>query len=120
MNGVAGRWFAGADGKPERAHGVTIRALGAWAHAGTPFAARVDDPVLRAATSKSGADITWRNHRRVRSPAKSAVRGTIESTSRYSAGEWSLPPIGPRPSRLGTPMPEVVLASEAPPVEVGS
>ena len=33
------------------------------------------------------------------SPASSAVRGTIESTSRYSAGAWSLPPIGPRPSR---------------------
>ena len=38
-------------------------------------------------------------------PASRVVRGTIESTSRYSAGEWSLPPIGPRPSRLGTPMP---------------
>ena len=32
-------------------------------------------------------------------PARRVVRGTIESTSRYSAGEWSLPPIGPRPSR---------------------
>ena len=29
------------------------------------------------------------------------MRGTIDSTSRYSAGAWSLPPIGPRPSRLG-------------------
>ena len=28
-------------------------------------------------------------------PARSVVRGTIESTSRYSAGAWSLPPIGP-------------------------
>ena len=39
-------------------------------------------------------------------PASSVVRGTIESTSRYSVGAWSLPPIGPRPSRLGTPMPD--------------
>ena len=52
------------------------------------------------------------------SPASIAVRGTIESTSRYSAGEWSLPPIGPRPSSVGTPMPDVVFASDAPPVAV--
>ena len=50
------------------------------------------------------------------SPASSVVRGTIDSISRYSAGEWSLPPIGPRPSRLGTPSPAVVFASDAPPV----
>ncbi len=53
-------------------------------------------------------------------PASSVVRGTIESTSRYSAGAWSLPPIGPRPSRLGTPSPAVVLASDAPPVEASA
>ena len=54
------------------------------------------------------------------SAASSAVRGTIESTSRYSSGEWSIPPIGPRPSIVGTPMPEVVFASEAPPVATSS
>ena len=51
---------------------------------------------------------------------RSAVRGTIDSTSRYSVGAWSLPPTGPRPSRLGTPMPDVVFASDAPPVAVSA
>ena len=50
------------------------------------------------------------------SAASNAVRGTIEPTSRYSPGEWSRPPIGPRPSIVGTPIPAVVFASEAPPV----
>src|SRR4029077_6440928 len=51
-----------------------------------------------------------------RSAATRVVRGTTEATSRYSAGAWSPPPIGPRPSRLGMPIPAVVFASEAPPV----
>ena len=50
------------------------------------------------------------------SAASSAVRGAIEATSRYSPGAWSRPPIGPRPSMDGTPIPAVVLASDAPPV----
>ena len=47
-------------------------------------------------------------------PAPSGARW--KSISRYSDGEWSLPPMGPSPSIDATPMPAVVLASEAPPV----
>ena len=38
----------------ERAHRLTIRALAEWARAGTPFAPRADDPVLR--TRVAGLD----------------------------------------------------------------
>ena len=67
-------------------------------HVATSFEARIGTDRLRS------------------SPASRVVRGTIESSSTYSPGAWSSPPMGPRPSMVGTPRPAVVLPSEAPPV----
>ncbi len=86
----------------------------AVAGAGLPRPARRDPPPLahgRPALARRRPATRARRGPRGRaaiassSPASSVVRGTIESTSRYSAGAWSLPPIGPSPSRLGMPMP---------------
>ena len=49
-------------------------------------------------------------------PASSATRGTTLDRSSHSAGAWSSPPTGPRPSRVGVPAAVVVFASDAPPV----
>ena len=38
-------------------------------------------------------------------PASRAVRGTTLSRSSHSPGEWSAPPMGPKPSRVGIPDP---------------
>ncbi len=48
--------------------------------------------------------------------ASKAVRGTMLVRSTHSAGPWSSPPTGPRPSMVGVPAELVVFASEAPPV----
>src|SRR5450756_316400 len=48
--------------------------------------------------------------------ATAAVQALAASS--HSSREWSRPPIGPRPSSVGTPIPAVVLASDAPPVAV--
>ena len=73
-----------------------------------PRPARRDPPALahrRPVGRPPGEDLgVARRWPAAARPAASSA-GTIESTSRYSAGAWSLPPIGPRPSRLGTPMP---------------
>jgi len=45
--------------------------------------------------------------------ARIAVRGTTLERWIHSAGEWSSPPRGPSPSRVGTPIPAVVFASDA-------
>src|SRR6185503_14644286 len=52
------------------------------------------------------------------SAASSMVRGTTLERSSHSSAEWSSPPIGPRPSRVGNPAAVVVFASLAPPVSV--
>ena len=61
-------------------------------------------PVTRGSVAP-GEDlrVAPRSPAAARPAASSAARST--RPSRYSAGEWSLPPIGPSPSRLGTPMP---------------
>ena len=48
--------------------------------------------------------------------ASSVVRGATLARSSHSSAEWSSPPTGPRPSRVGSPSAAVVFASDAPPV----
>ena len=77
---------------------------------GLPRAARRDPPALASCRPRS-ASVAPGEDLRVARRSPAAGRPAASSAARSSRprgtppGAWSLPPIGPRPSRLGTPMP---------------
>ena len=77
--------------------------------------AAVTPTSLAAGTRGHGAG-TPSTAKRSISAASRVTRGTMEAASNHSAGVWSSPPTGARPSSTGIPAVATMLASPMPPV----